>query len=335
MGSNSNSFCNGPFFNETLSWNTDNPNLTQCFRDTVLVGVPSALLWTLGPIWAAATKYRKSRENSGLGGRFLGKFTALFSIKATFICLLFMNTVVELVDRLDALHGRLHPSDWFQPVCLGSTLALSFTLLLLEKHWRAHASAPQFIFYFFLMLGALPTVKWQIELLMEPPGNKDWQLLLSTATYAPTVAIMFLLNCFADLEDQPGEMDPLENSCSCMSGLFFAWMGGLIRKGFKNPLTFDNLPRLPEYMRVTRNVEDFIKRMNAHFSDGRGGTRKAGLWPVLIREYGGWFLYTFFIALVHFSLTFVSPQILKLLIHHVASAEEAWKGYFYTGILFW
>lgn len=57
---------------------------------------------------------------------------------------------------------------------------------------------------------------------------------------------------------------------------------------------------------------------------------------MLLLTYGPRFLSTFVIAIIHFSLTFVSPQILKLLIRYISSEEEAtWKGYFYAFVLFW
>lgn len=52
--------------------------------------------------------------------------------------------------------------------------------------------------------------------------------------------------------------------------------------------------------------------------------------------YGPRFLVTFVVAFIHYSLTFVSPQILKLLIRYISSEDEAtWKGYFYALVLLW
>jgi len=41
-----------------------------------------------------------------------------------------------------------------------------------------------------------------------------------------------------------------------------------------------------------------------------------------------------FFGLIHYSLLFVSPQVLRLLINHMDSDEESWKGYLYTLALF-
>jgi hypothetical protein len=44
-------FCADPFWNASLTWDTDNPNLTACFRNTVLAALPCATLWLSAPFW--------------------------------------------------------------------------------------------------------------------------------------------------------------------------------------------------------------------------------------------------------------------------------------------
>ena len=73
------SFCNGPFVDGELSWNTTNPNLTQCFRDTVLVGIPAAVLWILGPIWVLLN--RGERRRIGEVYQYHGRTTRLSKLK--------------------------------------------------------------------------------------------------------------------------------------------------------------------------------------------------------------------------------------------------------------
>ena len=75
-------FCNGPFFDAELSWNTTNPNLTKCFRDTVLIGVPAAVLWIFGPIWALLN-HGERRNHPGNHDH--GRNTRLSKLKVTFL----------------------------------------------------------------------------------------------------------------------------------------------------------------------------------------------------------------------------------------------------------
>ena len=41
--------CGDVFFNASLSWDTDDPDLTSCFRKTFLVWLPCGLFWLLLP----------------------------------------------------------------------------------------------------------------------------------------------------------------------------------------------------------------------------------------------------------------------------------------------
>ena len=43
-------FCRDPFWNNSI-WNTTTPALTQCFEETVLLGIPCMFLWVATPFW--------------------------------------------------------------------------------------------------------------------------------------------------------------------------------------------------------------------------------------------------------------------------------------------
>ena len=58
-------FCKGDFWDLSLTWNTNDPDLTECFRDTILVGVPCAFLWCIGlPIWLWNTIMNNPRTHT-------------------------------------------------------------------------------------------------------------------------------------------------------------------------------------------------------------------------------------------------------------------------------
>ncbi len=60
-------FCRGPYFDYDLTWNTTNPNLTQCFRDTALIGTPAAILWAFGAGWLFIRAGRQRKKDSAAG----------------------------------------------------------------------------------------------------------------------------------------------------------------------------------------------------------------------------------------------------------------------------
>ena len=59
-------FCRGPYFDYDLSWNTTNPNLTQCFMDTTLIGIPSIAFWILSTVWIGY-QYHANKKRSSKG----------------------------------------------------------------------------------------------------------------------------------------------------------------------------------------------------------------------------------------------------------------------------
>ena len=55
-------FCRGPFWNTTMSWDTDYPRFTHCFQDTVILGVPCLILWLGLPFWLKWIFRQKQRS---------------------------------------------------------------------------------------------------------------------------------------------------------------------------------------------------------------------------------------------------------------------------------
>ncbi len=79
-------------------------------------------------------------------------------------------------------------------------------------------------------------------------------------------------------------------------------------------------------VKVEANVHSLLKHMPSNSSS---------IWVPLMKAHGWRFAFGCAIALVHYSIQFLQPVILKLLIRHVDSAEEeTWKGFVYTAAMF-
>ena len=61
------------------------------------------------------------------------------------------------------------------------------------------------------------------------------------------------------------EHEPMEAYCSVPSQIFFSWMGGLVKKGYRSPLTFEDLPDTPSDMDVGRNA--LVRNYDYHEQD--------------------------------------------------------------------
>ncbi len=140
-------------------------------------------------------------------------------------------------------------------------------------------------------------------------------------TLLPVTVIMLLLNIKADTADlkdpNEGDLCP-ENINSFASSLFLTWMDPLIWLGYKRPLVQADLPRMPTRVNVDENVRTFknqwasyLVRNNISFQRKAKGQsqKKAALWIPLLRSFGLRLMAGFSIATVHYTITFMGPQV--------------------------
>lgn len=80
-------FCGTEFWNYNLIWNTDDPEITECFQKTVLVWVPCAFLWLFSGI---EIYYFLNSKNKNI------PYTWLFISKQILIITLILLNIVDL-----------------------------------------------------------------------------------------------------------------------------------------------------------------------------------------------------------------------------------------------
>ena len=171
----------------------------------------------------------------------------------------------------------------------------------------------------------------------------DTSRFVITLLLLPLSLALGCLNCWADIED----LEPLNsldiapnNLSSFMSAIFLSWLNPIIFKGYKAPLDEDDLTALPSKVDVKENVKSFqthwreyLKSHKIQFSQPDSNNR-AKLWIPFMKTFGKRFLLSNVLALTHYSITFLGPQILKLLISLVEDKNEyVWKGYFFSTLL--
>lgn len=347
-------FCNGPFWNTSLTWYTDNPDLTQCFRDTVLPGVPCGLLWLSIPIWYHWTsnyhsKLKVKKSNPDKSAEVKDRLTFLFVAKLVVQLLLVVNLCGELALRMVNL-SDLKGSDVFFPCCTFLTIVLATIILIYEKSKLLRTSPSLSLFWPVLFLTSIPTAKVEVERLLqeEAYGSSSTRILL-TATYMPMILLLFLFNIYADKNDLEWKKDDHTKACpeqlnSFISTVYVSWMDPLIWQGFRKPLSPTDLPPLPDKVNVDQTVKGFqkhwkdqIAKSKVNFSNrARNDDDKniVSMWLPLLKTFGLRFLWATSIAIFHYTIAFVPPQILKLLINHIEDTDDyAWKGYFFASLL--
>ncbi len=99
-GSGHPGFCPDAFFDPSVSWETENPNLTSCMRDTVLAAAPAAVL---AVALAAQSTVRRAAGRDGGSRSFFPipsirqRLSPLFWTKAALNVVLVINATSELV----------------------------------------------------------------------------------------------------------------------------------------------------------------------------------------------------------------------------------------------
>ena len=96
-------FCGDPLWDANLTWNTESPDLTECFQETALVYFPAAVLFFFLPL--QALYIRRSRDRDIL-------WTPLNAARALLTLGLVVVAVVDLAyyideDKKESVTGKL------------------------------------------------------------------------------------------------------------------------------------------------------------------------------------------------------------------------------------
>ncbi|CAK4758396.1 unnamed protein product [Aphanomyces euteiches] len=126
-----------------------------------------------------------------------------------------------------------------------------------------------------------------------------------------------------------GEKSPSELG-GCWSNVFFAWLTPLLDLGNKRPLEFDDLYQLNADDRAVHISKTFKK-----YWDIEKAKAKPRLWMALARSFGGPFIAAGFLKLLHDSMQFVAPMVMKLMIDFLRDpSAELSTGLYYALAIF-
>ncbi|KAL0104455.1 hypothetical protein PUN28_017289 [Cardiocondyla obscurior] len=342
-------FCGTKFWDANLTWYTNDPDLTECFQKTILVWVPCIFLWTFSAMEAYYILNSKTRNIP---------YTWLFISKQVLTIGLILLSIIDLGMAIHtSTYSTVHSVDYWTPVIKIVSFTLASTLMQYNRKHGIRTSGLLFLFWFFLALcGCIQYRSFVNEFIK---GAESTYSLVSYMIYYPIVVILFVLNFLVDAEPKFSEYPTVESPCpeqssSFPSRLVFAWFDALAWKGFRKPLETSDLWSMnPEDM-ATEIVPKFDKYWNKNlrktdevesakvsyrkasgqvdFNDGRK-KKVASILPPICKAFGATFMFGAFLKLIQDVMTFISPQILKLLIDFIEGDEPMWKGYFYSVLL--
>ena len=310
-------FCESEFWDSNLTWYTEQPQLTPCFQSTVLVYTPALSLVLLGA-WDLVTCYYSRSRTIPWSGRLIAKL--ILTSVALALALLELVSAIYVYTTVDTLFL----ADILAPLVKICSFTMSLGLLLTNKYFGLVISPAQFLFWTAncLCLG-LSTLSEAFGRYEDVPFTET-VLMISGLVIS---VIMFILNCFADLQPLYSEWDDQadENDCprkfaSVPSRILYTWMDPLLMKGFRNPLTQSDLWNLNPEDRLTTTVPALESKLDKDNISIIATLFKCH-WQTFI------FLTIFYISKTLLSL--VNPQIIDMVISFVEEDQETWKGYLY------
>ncbi|KAI1335138.1 P-loop containing nucleoside triphosphate hydrolase protein [Xylariaceae sp. FL0016] len=203
------------------------------------------------------------------------------------------------------------------------SLGIVFTVQWLE-HDRARNANGVVLFYWLLLLIAY-TVKLR--------SLVSQQIYEKSLTYFVTYTIGFGLSIFEfllewlwpkragayeALIDDEGEECPVEYA-TVFSRLTFSWMTPMMKYGYKQYLTEEDLWGLPSSDKSSGTGDRFEKAWQYELKHRRGGP---SLWVTMFKAYGGPYAMATVFKIVNDLASFAQPQLLRLLISFVESYSE-------------
>ncbi|GLH03627.1 Multidrug resistance protein homolog 49 [Gryllus bimaculatus] len=349
-------FCGSPFWNASVTWYTNRPDLTECFQKTVLVWAPCVFLWVFAPLetyYILNSKFRNIPWNwLNISKLFLTVVLIGLSI-ADFGYALWKNDQEREVNSVE----------YYTPLIKLVSFILTAVLQWYNRQRGMRTSGLLFLFWFLLLLFGIVQYRAELNKAIDDAENEDYFTFITYLVYFPVVVILFLFNCKSDAAPRFSEYATPENPCpeqgaSFLSRLFFGWFDALALKGFRRPLETKDLwnmnpedtaheiiPRFDKYWQKSVEKSANVPSPKASFHKTsasvdlvgkRSKKTQASVLPAVCKAFGATFLFGSLLKLVQDLLTFASPQILKLLISYVSddTYTEEWKGYFYAVLMF-
>ncbi|XP_070636731.1 ATP-binding cassette sub-family C member 2 [Bos indicus] len=364
-------FCNSTFWNSSL---LDSPevDLPLCFEQTVLVWIPLGFLWLLAP-WQLLHVYRSRTKKSSI--------TKLYLAKQVIVGFLLILAAIDLALALteDTRQAAVPAVRYTNPILY----LVTWVLVLLIQHSRRWCVQKDswYLSLFWILSILCGTFQFQtlIRALLKDSSSNLAYSCVYFIFYAFQILVL-ILSAFSEKDDS--SKNP-STTASFLSSITFSWYDSTVLKGFRKPLTLEDIWDIEDAAKTKALVSRFEKYMAEELQKARRAFQKRqkkkskrnpgasvnGLdknqsqsqdvlvleetkkkkkksettkdfpksWLVkaLFKTFYVILLKSFLLKVVYDILTFLNPQLLKLLI---AFANDRgiylWTGYLYSILLF-
>uniref|UniRef100_A0A8C4HXN3 ABC-type glutathione-S-conjugate transporter n=1 Tax=Dicentrarchus labrax TaxID=13489 RepID=A0A8C4HXN3_DICLA len=336
-----------PDWNRT--WYTANPDLTQCFQNTVLVWVPCIYLWLLAPFYCLHL-YCHDRGRIRMSCLCTAKMVLGFLL-ASFGFVEFFYILLERSQEI-----QQHMVFLLSPIIRSMTVILALCIIQLERVRGCRSSVFLFLFWVLAVVCSLVPLRAKIQLAMDEGIASDIVRYLAFFSYFTIQLAQLFLCCFAD---QPPEGKTILEKVGRGECIPLP----LVVKGYRTPLAAEDLWTLREEDTSNKIISELqqdwtaecakIQKQEKALASGVAlGSRlpdqaqllrklqkeqSSGffLLRTLARKFGPYFLTGTLCIIFHDAFMFAIPQVLSLLLGFMRDEDAPlWKGYFYATLMF-
>ncbi|XP_062549077.1 multidrug resistance-associated protein 1-like [Armigeres subalbatus] len=351
-------FCGGPFWDASLTWRPEDPDLTFCFQRVILQWVPCFFLFVFSfyDVYKIATsRYRDIPWNW---------------LNVSKIVITFLLMVLSWID-LGMVVNYQNQEDVFDVQILVAVFnAVAYiTVIILYYFFRKYgirSSGTIFIFWFlkaFLGIIQMRTEAMKHEQRENPIGSSDtvvfaeYQFVSYTLQYS-FICLIVLMEILPDKAPRYSEYPKMKNPnpelrSSFFIKLLYLYFDQFTWTGFRKPLTDSDIYDLNPQDTSRELVPPFDKYWYESIENGRqkqmAADKKAGkvnpvykshaatngsILPAMVKAYGGPFWFAGLLQLGISGLQFASPYLMQELMANIAMDGPFWIGMTITFGLF-
>uniref|UniRef100_A0A3B4BUZ0 ATP-binding cassette, sub-family C (CFTR/MRP), member 3 n=1 Tax=Pygocentrus nattereri TaxID=42514 RepID=A0A3B4BUZ0_PYGNA len=321
----------------------DVPDLTECFQLSVLSWTPCIYLWLISPLYLFYLK----RNNKGYI-----MMSLLNRVKTVFGFILWIVCWTDLFASFYEMKEKDIPLIYFiTPLIVGMTMLLATFIIQFERLRGVQSSGVLFIFWTLSVLCAIVPFRSKIIHASTKGEIKDTLRFTTFYMYFGLTLAELILSCFNEkpplFSSVVTDPNPCpESTAGFLSRLTFWWFTSLAIKGYKNPLETKDLWSLnkqdcsdtvvPELLREweANHVEVSPEEVEVLLSD-RKKSHQPSFLRALLRAFGPYFLIGSAFKLLQDLITFINPQLLRMLIEFTKEERvPSWWGFSLAFLMF-
>ncbi|MGH0124218.1 UNVERIFIED_CONTAM: hypothetical protein FKN15_024647 [Acipenser sinensis] len=316
-----------PFWDWNRTWYTANPDLTQCFQNTVLVWIPCIYLWVCAPLYCL---YLHNHNRGYIRMSHLNRAKTVFGFLLWIIC--WADVFYSFWERS---HGTsVAPVYLVSPTLLGITMLVAVFLVQYERIKGVQSSGVMLGFWLIAVVCAAITFRSKIlQALNENPCPESSASFLSKITFWWITGLM-MQGYKRPLEERDlWSLSEDDKSQGVVAQLVRSWQYQCAK--IKRPLEMVYSPKHTAKREAAEKKEGPVDEAEVLIVKKTQKGKEPSLLLAMCHTFGPYFLISFLYKFMHDILMFVGPEILKQLILFVKdSSAPYWQGFFYTVLLF-